>query len=676
MNQDSLAERHNATAGRHPVSKMCSKYAPMVTQLKTDMLHITKRLQTEKIGMNTEMGDLKKEIKKDQQLNYVMRSHFSKVNTSSLSYMEPQLKRVAMRSGDHAGTAIEVVHKELQLIKLDLEELKHKRQKKLKIIKQKLEIIQGNEIAIVDKRGKNDERTIRQLVNRITKMRLKAMAAGLLHLNYKHVRSYIKNEIEKFPKTLREINESMKKVKTEVSTNLKELEHVKTSLQKFMIRFDTESQKTRQTKQRSIDGFREAGRFVMRYSHAVSSQAILNGIKTGKFNITLDPIYMQTTHSQHNHNETKSSLESRRKQNVKKQKSFIQKQKRCRENSERRVMNLMHAKVSKLAVNDSKSENFIDTRAKRYQILKKFRNTKDNRENKIVYAHEEHKKINSRKADQDIDRERVKNELKMYEELIFKLQEALNNKIPMENPEEAATFFHEHTEKHHEIFMESKLKELKLQKEKKKSRKLIDQLENVKFVQEERTNKRICKIQTTLKFLDEANSTNLNLLDKKIDLMFLLFNVFEVNNSKLPTSLTKFDVPIEKDLDRFRSTPTESYNTYKYLVDTLRSTAQEKLSNFISRKHEQVNTPSLEEFLQTLNPYQEKLKLIESMRLLEFDESINKISKVLRENIYNGIKLDSKTNVRIGTVKESSELDLSSDEEDHIKTQKKTKTKF
>ena len=34
--------------------------------------------------------------------------------------------------------------------------------------------------------------------------------------------------------------------------------------------------------------------------------------------------------------------------------------------------------------------------------------------------------------------------------------------------------------------MESKLKELKLQKEKKKSRKLIDQFENVKFVQEER----------------------------------------------------------------------------------------------------------------------------------------------------------------------------------------------
>ena len=51
------------------------------------------------------------------------------------------------------------------------------------------------------------------------------------------------------------------------------------------IRFDTESQKTRQTKQRSIDGFREAGRFVMRYSHAVSSQAILNGIKTGELNL-------------------------------------------------------------------------------------------------------------------------------------------------------------------------------------------------------------------------------------------------------------------------------------------------------------------------------------------------------------------------------------------------------
>jgi len=675
MNQDSLTERHNATAGRHPVSKMCSKYAPMVTQLKTDMLHITKRLQTEKIGMNTEMGDLKKEIKKDQQLNYVMRSHFSKVNTSSLSYMEPKLKRVAMRSGDHAGTAIEVVHKELQLIKLDLEELKHERQKRLKIIKHKLEIIQGNEIAIVDKRGKNDDRAIRHLVNRITKMRLKAMAAGLLHLNYKHVRTHIKNDIEKFPKTLREINESMKKVKTEISTNLKELEHVKTSLKKFMIRFDTESQKTRQTKQRSIDGFREAGRFVMRYSHAVSSQAILNGIKTGKFNITLDPLYMHTTPSQQNHEE-KKSLEIRRKQNVKKQKSFIQKQKRCRENSERRVMNLMRAKVSKLAVNESKSEHFIDTRAKRYQILKKFRNTKDNRENKILYAHEEHKKINSRKADQDMDRERVKNELKMYEDLIFKLQEALNNKIPMENPEEAATFFHEHTEKHHEIFMESKLKELKLQKEKKKSRKLIDQFENVKFVQEERTNKRLCKIQNTLKFLNEANSTNSNLLDKKIDLMFLLFNVFEVNNSKLPTSLTKFDVPIEKDLDRFRSTPTESFNTYKYLVDTLKSTAQEKLSNFISRKYEQANTPSLEEFLQTLNPYQEKLKLIESMRLLDFDESINKISNVLRESIYNGIKLDSKTNVRVGAVEESSELELSSDEEDHIKTQKKTKTKF
>ena len=39
----------------------------------------------------------------------------------------------------------------------------------------------------------------------------------------------------------------------------------------------------------------------------------------------------------------------------------------------------MRAKVSKLAVNESKSEHFIDTRAKRYQILKKFRNTKDNR---------------------------------------------------------------------------------------------------------------------------------------------------------------------------------------------------------------------------------------------------------------------------------------------------------
>ena len=34
--------------------------------------------------------------------------------------------------------------------------------------------------------------------------------------------------------------------------------------------------------------------------------------------------------------------------------------------------------------------------------------------------------------------------------------------------------------------MESKLKELKLQKEKKKSRKLIDQFEDIKFVQEER----------------------------------------------------------------------------------------------------------------------------------------------------------------------------------------------
>lgn len=45
MNQDSLTERHNATAGRHPVSKMCSKYAPMVTQLKTDMLHISKLLE-------------------------------------------------------------------------------------------------------------------------------------------------------------------------------------------------------------------------------------------------------------------------------------------------------------------------------------------------------------------------------------------------------------------------------------------------------------------------------------------------------------------------------------------------------------------------------------------------------------------------------------------------------
>lgn len=43
------------------------------------------------------------------------------------------------------------------------------------------------------------------------------------------------NDIEKFPKTLREINESMKKVKTEISTNLKELEHVKTSLKKFMV---------------------------------------------------------------------------------------------------------------------------------------------------------------------------------------------------------------------------------------------------------------------------------------------------------------------------------------------------------------------------------------------------------------------------------------------------------
>ena len=42
MNQDSLAERHNATSGRHPVSKMCSKYQPMVSQLKIDMMHISK----------------------------------------------------------------------------------------------------------------------------------------------------------------------------------------------------------------------------------------------------------------------------------------------------------------------------------------------------------------------------------------------------------------------------------------------------------------------------------------------------------------------------------------------------------------------------------------------------------------------------------------------------------
>ena len=48
-----------------------------------------------------------------------------------------------------------------------------------------------------------------------------------------HLKS--QNDIEKFPKTLREINESMKKVKTEISTNLKELEHVKTSLKKFMV---------------------------------------------------------------------------------------------------------------------------------------------------------------------------------------------------------------------------------------------------------------------------------------------------------------------------------------------------------------------------------------------------------------------------------------------------------
>ena len=39
-----------------------------------------------------------------------------------------------------------------------------------------------------------------------------------------------------------------------------------------------------------------------------------------------------------------------------------------------------------------------------------------------------------------MDRERVKNELKMYEDLIFKLQEALNNKIPMENPEVSFKF--------------------------------------------------------------------------------------------------------------------------------------------------------------------------------------------------------------------------------------------
>lgn len=62
-------------------------------------------MQTEKIGMNTEMGDLTKEIKKNQQLSCMMRSHFLKVNTNSLSYMEPQLKRVAMRSGDHAGVS-------------------------------------------------------------------------------------------------------------------------------------------------------------------------------------------------------------------------------------------------------------------------------------------------------------------------------------------------------------------------------------------------------------------------------------------------------------------------------------------------------------------------------------------------------------------------------------------
>jgi len=414
----------------------------------------------------------------------------------------------------------------------------------------------------------------------------------------------------------------------------------------------------------------------MRYSHAVSSQAILNGIKTGKFNITLDPLYMHTTPSAHQNNEEKSSLESRRMRNVKKQKSFIQKQKRARENSERRVMSLMRAKVSKLAINESKSAHFVDTRAKRFEILKKFRQTKDNRENKIIYAHEEHKKLNSRKENQDIERERVKNELKMYEEMIIKLQEALNCKISMENPEEVATFFHEHTEKHHEIFMESKLKELKLQKEKKKSRKLIDQFEDIKFVQEERTNNRICKIQNTLKILDEENFVNSNLLEKKIDLMFLLFNVFEVNNSKLPTSLNKFDVPIEKDLDRFRTTPTESFNIYKYLIDTLQSTAKGSLNQFVSQKSEQATTPSLEEFLQTLNPYQEKMKLIQSMQLLEFDESMNKISNVLRENIYNGIKLDSKTNVRIGAVKEESYLDLSSDEEDHMKPQKKVKTKF
>lgn len=80
----------------------------MIFKAKKFKKNLAKRLQTEKIGMNTEMGDLKKEIKKDQQLNYVMRSHFSKVNTSSLSYMEPKLKRVAMRSGDHAG--VKAIH--------------------------------------------------------------------------------------------------------------------------------------------------------------------------------------------------------------------------------------------------------------------------------------------------------------------------------------------------------------------------------------------------------------------------------------------------------------------------------------------------------------------------------------------------------------------------------------
>ena len=42
-------------------------------------------------------------------------------------------------------------------------------------------------------------------------------------------------------------------------------------------------------------------------------------------------------------------------------------------------MSLMRAKVSKLAINESKSAHFVDTRAKRFEILKKFRQTKDNR---------------------------------------------------------------------------------------------------------------------------------------------------------------------------------------------------------------------------------------------------------------------------------------------------------